>query len=132
MLNNRTTEIQVPSNAAQCSRIRKVISRLAASSLRNKDAAEDVVLAFGEAFSNAVKYGENGGNVSVKFESMISRGLCVEMDYPGSKFDTTITVPKDKDNATGGFGRFIITKVMDSLEYSFDSGHTIVRMTKRI
>lgn len=83
------------------------------------------------AFSNAVKYGENGSKVSVRIEPLSNRGLALEMAYPGSSFDTTVTLPKDKGSGKGGFGRYIITQVMDSLEYSFDSGCTKVRMTKR-
>lgn len=131
MFNNQATEIQVPSNPLQCSRLRKIVGRIASYTLRNPEAVADVELAFGEAFSNAVKYGENGSKVSVRIEPISNRGLALEMAYPGASFDTTVTLPKDKGDAKGGFGRYIITQVMDSLEYSFDSGCTRVRMTKR-
>lgn len=125
------TEIQAPTSAEQCSRLRKILNRFATATLDDPFAVSDVELAFGEAFSNAIRYGEGESKVSVRIESHPSSELSVEMAYPGCWFDTTVTYPKDVNNANGGFGRFIMTQVMDSLEYSFHKGLTKVRMVKR-
>jgi anti-sigma regulatory factor (Ser/Thr protein kinase) len=124
------TEIQMPSSPAECSRLRKVVTRLASAGLR-PTAAEEMELALGEAISNAVKYGESDAKISVRVESLPDREVAVELDYPDDQFDACIKCPDDLRNATGGFGRFIIQQVTDSMEYSFQDGHTRLRMTKR-
>lgn len=125
------TEIQMPSSAAECSRLRKVINRLASAALHNPCAVADVELAVGEAFSNAVKHGKRNAKVSVRVAAKPNRELAVEMAYPGLKFDTKVTYPKNVRKATGGFGRYIMQQVLDGMEYSFRNGYTTLRMTKR-
>lgn len=125
------TEIQMPSSADECARLRKVICRLASSALRDRRAAADLELAVGEAFSNAVKYGAQNSKVSICVEAPSNRELAVEMAYPGSRFDTAIKLPDDPKNVSGGFGRYIMDTVTDSMEYSFENGLTTLRMTKR-
>ena len=123
------TEIQAPSSARQCSRLRRLVSRLASASLRPGDVA-DLELAIGEALSNAVKYGASGSKLVVLMNPSL-RKLAVELSYPGSRFDTAVTRPKDPAKAEGGFGRFIIQRVTDSMEYRFPNGRTILRLTKK-
>ncbi|MHB0911910.1 MAG: ATP-binding protein [Armatimonadota bacterium] len=125
------TEIQAPSSATECSRVRKVICRLASAALRDSSAVAEMEIAVGEAFSNAVKYGEHKGKVSVKFETPARRAIAVEMAYPGAKFDTTVRYPQDILTGEGGFGRYIMRQITDSMEYSFDADKTVLRMTKR-
>lgn len=125
------TMMQAHSSAAECSRLRKVVCRLASAALRSPSAVADAELAVGEAFSNAVKYGAPDSKVSVCVEVSPRRGLAVEIAYPGRKFDTRVTRPKNVRRATGGFGRYIMQEVMDSVEYSFHDGLTTLRMTKR-
>ena len=124
------TEIQMPSSPAECSRLRKVVTRLASAELRGI-AAEEMELALGEAISNAVKYGQSDAKISVRVKSLPDREVAVELNYPDERFDACVTCPDDVRNATGGFGRFIIQQVTDSMEYSFEDGHTRLRMTKR-
>ena len=125
------TEIQMPSRAVEGSRLRKVVGRIASRALRSPRAAADIELAIGEAFSNVLKHGAKKSRVSVRVESPSNHELAVEMTYPGKRFDTTVTRPKDVGKARGGFGRHIIQQVMDSMEYSFRRGRTTLRMTKR-
>lgn len=124
------TEIQMPSRAYECSRLRKVVCRLASATLRDPDVA-DVELAVGEAFSNAVKYGSEDGKVSIRVETPSSRELAVEMAYPGNRFDTSVKYPQDVLSGSGGFGRYIMRQIIDSMEYSFENGNTTLRITKR-
>ena len=125
-----STEIQAPSSASECSRLRRVVYLLAYGALHDQNAVADIELAVGEAFSNVVKHGSQDSKVSVRLESPSRQKLAVELIYLGGKFDTTISCPKNLRNATGGFGRFIIQQVMDSMEYSFRNGLTTLRMTK--
>ncbi len=125
------TEIQTPADAAECARLRKIVTRLASETLRSSYAAADVELAVGEAFSNAVKYGVRNSKVSVRVVAASKHKLSIEIAYPGSRFDTTVTTPQDPRNAAGGFGRVIMQHVTDSMKYCFKNGYTILRMTKR-
>jgi len=119
----------MPSSAALCGRLRKLVTRLACMSLR-PDAVDDLELAVGEAISNAVKYGA-GPTICVRVEAFPWGELIVEFDYPGSSFDTRVTRPAEPRYSVGGYGRFIIRAVTDGMEYSFLDGHTILRLTKR-
>jgi anti-sigma regulatory factor (Ser/Thr protein kinase) len=133
MRNSSTTltEMQIPSHQSQGARVRKVIARLAQAALRDSGAVDDVELAIGEAFSNAVKYGAEDCKVSLRMESPASREVSVEMAYPGRCFDTSIEYPQDILTGGGGFGRYIINKITDGMEYSFENGCTTLRITKR-
>lgn len=124
------TEIQMPSSPAECSRLRKVVTRLASAMLR-PSAAEEMELAVGEALTNAVRYGKSDGKITVRIEAVPHREIAVELAYPDKPFDTRITCPQDLRNATGGFGRFIIQQSTDSADYTFRNGYTHLRMTKR-
>jgi len=125
------TEIQLPSDAAECYRLRKVICCLASYALRDPDAVADVEVAVGEALSNAIKYGALGSKVTVRVEASLNYDLAIEMAYPGRRFDTAVTYPANPGSGSGGFGRFIMKQLTDSMEYSFKNGHTTLRITKR-
>ncbi len=122
-------EIQVPLNPSECSRVRRVVCCLASAALNDPVAVGDIELAMGEAFSNAVKYGRHG-LATVYVDLSRPKVLTLEMVYPGADFDTTVTYPEDVHNASGGFGRFIMKRVLDMMDYSFEDGRTILRMRK--
>ena len=122
-------EIQVPLNNAECSRVRRVVSCLASAALNDPAAVDDIELAIGEAFSNAVKYGTHG-LATVFVDLSTPRVLSLEMIYPGRDFDTTVTYPADIENGNGGFGRFIMSRLLDRMDYSFEDGRTVLRMRK--
>ncbi|HUV04873.1 MAG TPA: ATP-binding protein [Armatimonadota bacterium] len=126
----RITEIQLPSNAAQCRRLRKIVCRLASHALRDPDAVADVEIAIGEALSNAVKYGVLNSKVNVRVEAHSKDELAIDLVYPGRRFETRVSYPPDPDSGRGGFGRFLMRELTDSVEYSFKDGHTTLRMTK--
>lgn len=125
------TEIQAPSDVTECSRIRKIICLLAKAALRDPNAVADMEIAVGEAFSNAVKYGQEDGKVSLRVGAPTSREMAVEMAYPGRSFDTSVNYPQDVLTGDGGFGRYIMRQITDSMEYIFEADRTILRMTKR-
>jgi anti-sigma regulatory factor (Ser/Thr protein kinase) len=125
-------EIQMPSDASECYKLRKVVCRLATATLRDPGAVADVELAVGEAFGNAVKHGAKNGKVSVKVEPHRHRELAVEMAYSSGPFDTAVTYPQNILEGKGGLGRYIMRQILDGMEYSFDdNGGTTLRMTKR-
>ena len=92
-------------------------------------AVDDIELAVGEAFTNAVKYGRHG-RAAVYVDLSMPKVLTLEMVYLGADFDTTVTYPDDVESADGGFGRFIMSRMLDNMDYSFEDGHTILRMSR--
>jgi anti-sigma regulatory factor (Ser/Thr protein kinase) len=122
-------EIQVPLNPAECSRVRRVVSCLASAALDDPVAVDDIELAVGEAFTNAVKYGRHG-RATVYVDLSMPSVLTLEMVYSGTDFDTTVTYPEDVRSADGGFGRFIMSNLLDDMDYTFEDGHTILRMRR--
>ena len=125
-----TTEIQVPANVSQSYKLRKIVAFLASGLLYKPSDIADVELAVGEAFTNAVKYGDGDSKVSVKVDSSSNRELSVELKYRGCEFDTTVICPPEPTH-TGGYGRFIMKHVTDGMRYWFKDGETTVRLTKR-
>ncbi|MBP6965678.1 MAG: ATP-binding protein [Armatimonadetes bacterium] len=122
-------EIKVPLNPAECSRVRRVVACLASAALDDPIAIGDVELAVGEAFSNAVKYGQQG-SATVYIDLTTPKVMKLEMVYQGAGFDTTVKYPRDVEKASGGFGRFIMDRVLDMMDYTFEEGRTILRMSK--
>lgn len=122
-------EIKVPLNPAECSRVRKVVACLASAALDDPIAIGDIELAVGEAFSNAVKYGHQG-SATVYIDLSTPKAMTLEMVYQGSGFDTSVKYPQDVEKANGGFGRFIMNRVLDMMHYTFEDGRTILRMSK--
>ncbi len=122
-------EIQVPLNPDECSRVRRVVCCLALAALGDPVAVGDIELAVGEAFSNAVKYGDHG-RATVYVDLSMPSELSLEMVYPGANFDTTVTYPENVEEANGGFGRFIMNRVLDRMDYTFEQDRTILRMRK--
>ncbi|MCL6518431.1 MAG: ATP-binding protein [Armatimonadetes bacterium] len=123
-------EMRVRPHASECSRIRRIVSFLAFHKLHNYAATYDLELAVGEAFSNAIKYG-GGDNIFLVVNATSSRELVVEFYYKGESFDTAIEFPNDCLSGNGGFGRYIMSEVLDDIEYLFLDGYTRLRIVKR-
>jgi anti-sigma regulatory factor (Ser/Thr protein kinase) len=96
------------------------------------DVAEDVVLALGEAFANAVVHGTGsyGEHVGI-LVSAHRRHVAVQLRYPGEPFDTRPPAEPLPEQFTGR-GRYLMTELMDSVTYTFLPGETIVRLEKTI
>ncbi|MDI6828106.1 MAG: ATP-binding protein [Armatimonadota bacterium] len=124
-------QVRVRPHPSECSRIRRIISCLAFHKLRDANATHDIELAVGEAFSNAIKYG-NGGSIFLSVEAVSNRELAVEFFYKSDSFDTSIAFPEDCLSSGGGFGRYIMSKVLDDIEYHFLDGYTRLRIVKRV
>jgi anti-sigma regulatory factor (Ser/Thr protein kinase) len=123
------TEIQMPSKASESYGLRKAVCRLACASLSDPDAAADMELAVGEAFANAVEYGDEDAKVFIKVGASTRRSVSVEMAYSGCKFDTCITNPQDVLSPEASFGSFIMHEIADGAGFHFiDSDAS--RMTK--
>lgn len=94
----------------------------------------DVIIAAGEAITNAVRHGckcDTNSIISIKCVAGPDM-LCIDITDPGSGFEPdNIPTPAAESIVDGGMGIYIMKELMDDVIYSFDHG-TTVRMTKYI
>ncbi|MHB1455520.1 MAG: ATP-binding protein [Armatimonadota bacterium] len=120
------TEIQSLSCSAQFGRLRKIVRRIASTSLKNPEAIADLEQAFDEVLDNALKQGDNNEKISLLVSNHHKHEISVEMTYPGAKRR------KPSSKLPAGFQHLFLTQSSDSVEYTFNSGRTIIRITKKI
>ncbi len=121
----------VPVELAHGSLLRQKIRGLLETAQFPEDAVEDVVLAVGEAFANAVAHGSGSRFEQVGISVWARpRGFAIELRYPGEPFDPVLPVEPDLDQLTGR-GRFLMYALMDAVHYDFPPGETVVRLEKQ-
>jgi anti-sigma regulatory factor (Ser/Thr protein kinase) len=130
---NRTL-FAVPVDRSYAAVVRQEVRLLVEGAGIAADATEDLMVALGEAFSNAVIHGTGtrsdwvvvSGRVSTLFAGAGCQ-VALELRYPGDLFDTT---PPDEPSVDelSGRGRFLMETLMDSVTYTFPPGETVVRL----
>src|SRR5947209_17859079 len=105
--NQRQVEFAVPVDLAHGSVVRQTIRRLLVATEFSEDTVDDIILAVGEAYANAVAHGSGSRyeqvGVSVRAEP---RSIAVQLRYPGEPFDPAPPSAPDLDQLTGR-GRFL-------------------------
>lgn len=97
-------------------------------------------LALEEAVVNIIKYAypKTEGKISVECECLHQqKKLNIVLIDNGVPFNPTLKHSKTDLNAKkgepiGGYGIFLIFKIMDHVEYEFKEGHNILRLTKMV
>lgn len=129
----RTDVFTFPSNIEYCHIARERVMDVAQATEFSKCELSDVMLAVGEAVSNAIRHGHSGKNDSCFTVSCVatneSMRVSVTDSGPGFSFDDLPTF-EDALFAEHGRGIYCMNAVMDEVSYSFDDG-TTVRLTKR-
>lgn len=120
------TEIQSMASSTQFGRLKKIIRRMASSSLKSPDAVADLEQAFDEALDNALNQGDNSGKISLFVSNNPKNEISLEMTYPGAKRKKTSSKHQT------GFQHLYLTQLCDSIEYTTNSGSTRIRITKKI
>jgi anti-sigma regulatory factor (Ser/Thr protein kinase) len=122
----------VPVELEHGSVIRQRIRGLMETTQFPDEAVDDVILAVGEAFANAVVHG--GGSrfdqVGVSVWAR-QRSISIELRYPGEPFDLAPPNEPELEQLTGR-GRFLMHALMDAVRYDFLPGETVVRLEKQI
>jgi anti-sigma regulatory factor (Ser/Thr protein kinase) len=130
--NQGQVEFAVPVELAHGSVVRKMVRRLLETAEFPGDAVDDVILAVGEAFANAVAHGSGSRYEQVGITVRARRSsVSIQLRYPGEPFDVTPPAAPDLEQLTGR-GRYLMMALMDAVEYDFPPGETIVRLGKRL
>ncbi len=94
-------------------------------------------LAVEELFTNMVKYGDGGPEVSIDLE-IRGDDLVIRLAHPGATpFDLSRATAVDVDQSLagrtpGGIGLHLVRKVMDTVDYEHTEGVARVTLTKRL
>lgn len=129
----RTDVFTFPSSIEYCHIVRERVMDVAQAAEFTKCELSDVMLAVGEAVSNAIKHGHSGESDSSFTVSCVatneSMRVSVTDNGPGFSFDD---LPSFEEALFAEHGRGIhcMNAVMDEVSYSFDGG-TTVRLVKR-
>ncbi len=127
------TLVRFDATAESARAFRKVVRDDATAAGFDQSAIPDLLLSVGEAFTNAVRYGnavEHGG-VEARIQASPSE-VVVTLEYAGESFCHQIPCIADTVNLkSGGLGRMIMYTLLDEVDYEFKDGYTIVRMVKR-
>lgn len=99
---------------------------MASSSLKNPEAVADVEQAFNEVLDNALSHGDNNGKITLLVSNNHRHEISLEMTYPGAKRK------KPSTRLPAGFQHLFFAQSSDSVEYTSNSGCTIIRITKKI
>ena len=96
----------------------------------------NIILAVDEACSNIIRHsygGDPGGKIDLYFE-LGAKALTIRIQDDGIQCDIKKMKPRNiEELRPGGFGIYIMDKVMDSLEYNCSShGRNQVTMTKNL
>lgn len=124
----------LPSDPSYCREARNRVKRVAESAGLGGNWLRDVMVAVGEAVSNAIRHGHSGQSDSCFTVSCIanSERISVSVSDGGSGFEMS-DIPTFEDALMLEHGRGIhcMNALMDEVSYSFEGG-TSVRLVKRV
>lgn len=125
-------DFAVPVDLSHGSVVRQTVRELLTTTEFCEDAVDDVILAMGEAFANAVAHGSGSRYERVEVSVWTwDRRIAIELRYPGEPFDPRPPAEPDLEQLTGR-GRFLMAALMDTVTYDFPPGETIVRLEKSL
>lgn len=133
VVEEHTVELDIPNSAQFVVVARKTAEGLAARTPLTDEQIRDIILAVGEACSNAVKFSSPGTpKVRVTYR-LDAQKLHIEVRNVGQRFeqiDDCPTCPPAHQLPEGGMGLYLMTQTMDSVSISCESGEIVVRMSK--
>jgi len=127
-------ELEIPSAPEYVAIVRHAVEGIAQRMRFDAGQIEDLKVAVGEAYTNAIKYGcprDDVHNVEVKCV-VCSDGLLVEVRNSVAGCDQP-EVPAQPDlGREGGLGLYLIRQLMDEVDFQWDQGTAVVKMLKRL
>ena len=122
----------LPQNAGLArDRVKTVAMRAGVSA----DILDEVIVAFGEAVTNAILYGSSGPKASVRVRCYLEpdgKMFTVEVSDRGRGFDPDHVRQAQSDDALGGRGLRLMRALTDRLLLYYDNGGMNVRLSKSI
>lgn len=125
-------ELNLPYDPARLLRVRERIRDYLDHLMLDEKSIDEVILAIMEAATNALRHSGGTAGIGIRVSVEDSQLLaCVSDD--GRGFDLAAHRPDEPPDVVspGGRGLFLIGKLMDSVEFHFDTG-TEVRMRKSV
>lgn len=96
--------------------------------------AQDLLIAVGEAVTNAWKHGCSGKRREIRVKASFdgeTRVAKVEVIDPGPGFDPSTPFRRETLDGVCACGRFLMHKCADSVSYERRDGHFVCTVTKR-
>jgi anti-sigma regulatory factor (Ser/Thr protein kinase) len=107
--------------------------RHVASPRLSAEAVDDLVLAAGEAFNNAVHHGRPEPDARIHVRALSAdQGVELVFDYPGDPFEVEAQPDAPSPLQDRGRGRFLMELLVDQVRYRFNDGRTEVVLVKRM
>ena len=127
-------ELCIPSSSCYVSVARHAMDGIARNTRLSKTDIEDVRLALGEACNNAVKHSAHGNcNLPVNIKFVISeKALEIEIRncHPKGLPKPIIDEPPSLERE-GGYGFFLMKKLVDHVDFVWGSDYALVRLIKK-
>lgn len=134
MRQGQIVELEVPSAPEYVSIVRQAVEGIARRMHFDEIQIEDMKLAVGEACANAVRHGSSTDelpHIGICCR-VLSEGLCVEVRNNITESEQP-DVPLEPDiTREGGFGLYIIRKLMDEVDIVWEHETAVVKMLKRL
>jgi anti-sigma regulatory factor (Ser/Thr protein kinase) len=120
-----------PADLAYGSAIRQTIQGAAIDRMVSPDDTADLVLAVSEAFTNAVRHGScRAGDCIWMAVEWGAEVATIHLRYLGDRFDTEEPALPPASSQQGR-GRYIMSRLLDVIEYRFEEPWTELRMSRR-
>lgn len=134
MRQGQIVELEVPSAPEYVSIVRQAVEGIARRMKFDELQIDDLKLAVGEACTNAVRHGCCKGDyqhIAIRCIVM-DDGLSVEIRNNITKCDEPHVPNKPDTTREGGYGLYIIRKLMDEVDIIWDHETAVVKMLKRL
>lgn len=124
--------MELPVAAPSAATARRLVTHVAKNAVCfTQGDVDDLCVAVGEAFANAVRHGAARPDAAIEFIVEVSAsGLRVRMMYPSEPFDTAPAVPEPDEMATGGYGLHLMRALADAVDFRFENGVACVDIEK--
>ena len=134
MRQGQIVELEVPSSPEYVAIVRQAVEGIARRMDFDEIQIEDLKLAVGEACTNAVRHGcvkDDLQHIAVRC-TVMNDGLSVEIR--NDIRDCTVPIFPAAPDVTreGGFGLYLIRKLMDEVDIVWEPETAVVRMLKRL
>lgn len=134
MRQGQIVELEIPSAPEYVSIVRQAVEGIARRMQFGELEIEDLRIAVGEACTNAVKHGcskDELQHIAIRCV-VLDEGLRIEIRNDITECDKPC-VPSEPDiTREGGFGLYLIRKLMDEVDIVWNDETAVVKMLKRL